>query len=110
MQVGRPYQAVRRTGLVAATKGAVTARAHRTNASPRYSVSSNGPMAFTIQSYRMADTSAMVLLASNVHQAQRSPRRKAVTAMRLPINPNTAQWMPDGNDQSDDATALSETV
>ena len=42
----------------------------------------------------MADTSAMVLPTSNAHHAQRSPWRKAVTAMALPINPNTALKMP----------------
>ena len=59
----------------------MTASAPQTRARPRYSVSSNGPMAFTVQSYVIADTSAIVLPTSNAHHAQRSPRRKAVTAM-----------------------------
>ncbi len=69
-------------------KGAVTASAVQTAARPMYSVSSNGPMAFTLQSYLIADTSAMVLPVSKAHQAQRSPRRKAVTVMALAISPN----------------------
>ena len=47
-------------------------------------------MAFTIQSYLMADPSAIVLPTSKVHHAHRSPRRKAVTAIAIAINPNTS--------------------
>ena len=61
----------------------MTASAPQTIARPRYSVSSNGPMALTIQSYRMADTSAAVLPTRSAHQAQGSPRRKALTAMAV---------------------------
>ena len=61
----------------------MTASAPKTRARPRYSDNSNGPMAFTIQSYLMAETNAIVLPASSAHQAQRSPRRNAVAVMRL---------------------------
>src|SRR3954462_3560148 len=81
------YQPVRGTGRAAARNGAVTASAPQTNARPRYSVSSNGPMAFTSLSYVIADTNAIVLPASNAHHAQFSPRRNAVTAMALPMRP-----------------------
>src|SRR5262245_30720767 len=74
--------------------GAVAASAPTTVTRPRYSVSSNGPMAFTVQSYLMADTSAMMLQASSVHHAHAAPRRNAVAAMAPPISPNTAQYKP----------------
>ncbi len=45
-------------------------------------------MAFTIQSYLMAATSAIVL-PSSAHHAQRSPRRKAVTTMAPVMSPNS---------------------
>ena len=64
----------------AARNGAVTASAPQTMARPRYSVSSNGPMAPTVQSYAIAETNAMVLPTSNAHHDQGSPRRKAVAA------------------------------
>ena len=72
----------------------MTASAPQTRARPRYSVSSNGPMAFTVQSNFMADASAIVLPTSSAHHAQRSPRRKAVTAMALAISPNTTLYAP----------------
>ena len=63
-------------------------------ARPRYSDSSNGPMAFTIQSYLMADTNAIVFPTSNAHHAQPSPRRNAVTAMATDIMPKAALKTP----------------
>src|SRR5688572_3155182 len=84
-------QPVAPTGRSTSRKGAVTASAPRTSARPRYSVSSNGPMAFTIQSYLIADPRATVLPSSSAHHAQRSPRRNAVTAITLAKNPNSAQ-------------------
>ena len=42
-----------------------------------------------VAAYLIADTSAIVLPTSNAHHAQRSPWRKAVTAMALAISPNT---------------------
>ena len=47
-------------------------------AMPTYSDNSNGPMAFTVQSYVIAEPNAMVLPTSNAHHAHPSPRRKAV--------------------------------
>src|SRR5262249_55355925 len=63
-------------------------------ASPRYSETSNGPMAFTIQSYLIADARVMTLPASNAHQAHVSPRRNAVTAMALATIPNATLKTP----------------
>ena len=77
-----------RIGHPAARNGAVTASAPQMRARPRYSVSSNGPMAFTILSYAIADTNASVLPASSAHHAQASPRRKAVTVMAIAISQN----------------------
>src|SRR5262245_9046466 len=68
--------------------GTVRASAPQTIARPRYSVSSNGPMAFTVLSYVIAATNAPVLPTSSAHHAQRSPRRKLVTAMALHMSPN----------------------
>src|SRR5204862_2527670 len=58
--------------------GTVTASAPQTSARPKYSVSSNGPIALTIRSYAMADPNAIVLPTSSAHHAHASPRRKAV--------------------------------
>ena len=81
------------------------ASAPQTRARPRYSVISNGPMAFTILSYVIAETNATVLPASSAHQAQREPRRKAVTAIALHsapaadralesfVEPSRPEWM-----------------
>ena len=63
-------------------------------ARPRYSESSKSPMAFTVRSYAMADMNAIVLPTSNVHHAQRSPRRKAVTVMAIAISPKTTLKTP----------------
>src|SRR5512135_2549706 len=89
-----PCQAVDRPDRPPARKGAVTASAPQTMARPRYSVSSNGPIAFTALSYVIADTNATVLPTSSAHHAQRSPRRKAVTAMALVMSPNRTLYTP----------------
>src|SRR5207248_4648398 len=88
------HQAVAGSGRPPARNGAVTASAPQTRARPRYSVSSNGPMACTILSYVIADTNPIVLPTSSAHHAQRSPRRKAVTVMALPMSPNRKLYMP----------------
>jgi hypothetical protein len=48
-------------------------------------------MAFTILTMDIADANATELPTSKVHHAQRSPKRNEVTAMALPINPNSTQ-------------------
>ena len=89
-----PRQPVAGTRRAAGRNGAVMASAPHTSARPRYSVSSNGPMAFTVLSYVIADTKATVLPASNTHHAQGSPRRNAVTAMAVPRSPNRTLYTP----------------
>src|SRR5512134_319381 len=87
----RDVSAVAGAGRSSARNGAVTASAPQTRARPRYSVSSNGPMALTVMSYVIADNKATVFPTSSTHHAQRSPRRKAVMAITLPMKPNKTQ-------------------
>src|SRR5436190_1332119 len=78
----------------AVRKGAVKASATQVAARPTYSDISKGPIAFTIQSYRIAAPSAIVLPKSSAHHAQRSPRRKAVAAIPTPSSPNATLYAP----------------
>ena len=70
------------------------ARAAQIKARPRYSDISNGPIAFAVRSYAMATTNAIVFPHSNAHQAQRSPRRKAVAARAIAGSENAALNVP----------------
>ena len=66
----------------------MTASAPHTEREPEVFRQLNGPMAFTVRSYVIAEPRATVLPTSSAHHAQRSPRRKAVAAMALPRRPN----------------------